>query len=302
MNQPIRIGTRQSPLALWQADKVKSLLEENGHLCELVPIDSKGDLDLEKPLYEMGVVGVFTKTLDAALLAGKIDLAVHSMKDMPTALPKGIALAAVLKRANPFDILVHNGTDFLNGPGVIATGSLRRKAQWLHKYPQHQVVGLRGNVQTRMQKFKDEGWNGAIFAKAGLERVELLPENFSQLDWMLPAPAQGAVAVVVKETDADLLHACQEITDKQTAICTQIERQFLRTLEGGCTAPIGAYAKIEDEQIHFKGCLHLLDGSAAKYVQHTVAINELEDHGAVWAKELLADGGAAMMEAIKREI
>ena len=199
MNSPIRIGTRQSPLALWQANKVKTLLEDSGLECVLVPIDSKGDLNLEQPLYELGVVGVFTKTLDAALLAGKIDLAVHSMKDMPTALPKGIELAAVLERGNPYDILVHNGTDFLNGPGVIATGSLRRKAQWLYKYPQHEVVGLRGNVQTRMQKFKDEGWDGAIFAEAGLQRVNLLPDNYTRLNWMIPAPAQGAVAVVALE-------------------------------------------------------------------------------------------------------
>ena len=302
MNSPIRIGTRQSPLALWQAGKVKSILEEKGHSCELVPIDSKGDLDLEKPLYELGVVGVFTKTLDAALLAGKIDLAVHSMKDMPTALPKGIELAAVLKRGSAYDILVHNGTDFLNGPGVIATGSLRRKAQWLHKYPQHQVVGLRGNVQTRLQKFEDEGWNGAIFAEAGLERVNLLPESYTRLNWMIPAPAQGAVAVVAQENNSSLLETCKSISDKTAELCTQVERQFLRTLEGGCSAPIGAYAQISSGELHFKGCLHSLDGTQEKRIETIIALSALENHGALWAKELLDDGGALIMEQIRNEL
>lgn len=304
MKSPIRIGTRQSPLALWQAGKVKSLLEARGHQCELVPINSQGDLNLEKPLYELGVVGVFTKTLDAALLADKIDVAVHSMKDMPTALPEGLELAAVLERGNPYDILVHKGTDFLNGPGTIATGSLRRKAQWLHKYPQHNVVGLRGNVQTRMQKFKDEGWDGAIFAQAGLERVDLLPKNHTQLKWMIPAPAQGAVAVVVnKNSDREIKNACYAITNGQAEICTRIERQFLRTLEGGCTAPIGAHASIKPDGIlHFKGCLHLLDGSDGRTIETRVVAGGVANFGSQWAKELLADGGAELMEQIRKSL
>ena len=302
METPIRIGTRQSPLALWQAGKVKALLEANGLACELIPIDSKGDLDLEKPLYELGVVGVFTKSLDAALLAARIDRAVHSMKDMPTAVPQGLGLAAVLERGNPFDILVHKGTDFLNGPGTIATGSLRRKAQWLHKYPQHEVVGLRGNVQTRLQKFKDEGWDGAIFAQAGLERVDLLPENHHRLDWMIPAPAQGAVAVVTQEDNKVLLEACKAISNKEAELCTRVERQFLRTLEGGCTAPIGAHAKISGGQLHFKGCLHSLDGSQEKRVEASISLEDLKDHGAIWARNLLDNGGSTIMEQIKEQL
>ena len=302
MEAAIRIGTRQSPLALWQANTVKSLLEAQGHNCVLVPINSQGDLNLEQPLYELGVVGVFTKTLDAALLADKIDIAVHSMKDMPTALPKGIALAAVLKRADPHDILVHKGTDFLSAGGTIATGSLRRKAQWLHKYPNHEVVGLRGNVQTRLQKLKDNPWNGAIFAKAGLARVDLLPDQYHQLDWMIPAPAQGAVAVVAKQKDSQLLEDCKAINDQYTALCTHIERQFLRTLEGGCTAPIGAIATIENEQIHFKGSLHSLDGSQAKIIDRTVPLGQSNDLGVTLAKALLADGGTEIMEAIRTEL
>ena len=256
----------------------------------------------EQPLYDLGVVGVFTKTLDAALLADKIDVAVHSMKDMPTALPKGIALAAVLKRADPHDILVHKGTDFLNAAGTIATGRLRRTAQWLHKYPNHEGVGLRGNVQTRLQKLKDNQWNGAIFAKAGLARVDLLLDQYHQLDWMIPAPAQGAVAVVAKQKDSQLLEDCKAINDQNTALCTHIERQFLRTLEGGCTAPIGAIGTIENEQIHFKGSLHSLDGSQAKIIDQTAPIAQANNLGATLAKELLGDGGTSIMEAIRTEL
>ncbi|MBT8296645.1 MAG: hydroxymethylbilane synthase, partial [Gramella sp.] len=170
MSKVIRIGTRDSELALWQARTVQNALEKTGHKTELVPVKSTGDLNLDQPLYEMGITGIFTKTLDVAMIKGEVDIAVHSMKDVPTALPKGIVEGAVMKRASNLDILVHKGLEFLeNGEGTIATGSLRRKAQWLHRFPGHQVVDLRGNVNTRMQKLNDNDWNGAIFAAAGLE-------------------------------------------------------------------------------------------------------------------------------------
>ena len=177
MSKTIRIGTRDSELALWQANTVKNALEALGHKTKLVPVKSQGDLVLDKPLYEFGITGIFTKTLDVAMLTDQIDIAVHSMKDVPTALPKGIVEAAVMKRAHTQDILVHKGTNFLNEKGIIATGSLRRKAQWLHKYPNHEVVDLRGNVNTRLQKLQDNDWNGAIFAAAGLERINLKPKS-----------------------------------------------------------------------------------------------------------------------------
>ena len=146
---------------------------------------------LDKPLYELGITGIFTKTLDVAMINGDVDIAVHSMKDVPTALPQGIVQAAVLERANTLDILVHKGNlDFLNASGTIATGSLRRQAQWFNKYPTHKVVDLRGNVNLRMKKLNEGDWNGAVFAAAGLERINLKPENFINLDWMIPAPAQ----------------------------------------------------------------------------------------------------------------
>src|SRR6056297_1585313 len=166
MNRVIRIGTRDSELALWQANTVKDQLEVLGHKVALVPVKSTGDIVLDKPLYELGITGIFTKTLDVAMLNGDVDIAVHSMKDVPTMLPKGIVQAAVLKRANYMDILAFNkNEEFLGSPdGIIATGSLRRKAQWLNRYPTHTIVDLRGNVNSRLQKLQNNDWNGAIFA------------------------------------------------------------------------------------------------------------------------------------------
>ena len=192
MSKTIRIGTRDSELALWQAHTVQKKLNDLGYTTEIVAVKSQGDIILDKPLYELGITGIFTKTLDIAMINGQVDIAVHSMKDVPTALPQGIVQAAVLERANTLDILVHKGNlDFLTTTGTIATGSLRRQAQWWHKYPSHQVVDLRGNVNTRMQKLAESDWNGAVFAAAGLERINIKPENYINLDWMIPAPAQG---------------------------------------------------------------------------------------------------------------
>lgn len=257
MSKIIRIGTRDSELALWQAHTVAKKLNNLGYKTQIISVKSQGDLVLDKPLYEMGITGIFTKTLDVAMLKGEIDIAVHSMKDVPTKLPKGIVQAAVLERANVFDILVYkNNLDFLEEENaVIATGSLRRKAQWLHKYPSHKVENLRGNVNTRLQKLSENNWNGAIFASAGLDRIGKRPKNYLVLDWMLPAPAQGAMMVVAMENDDFSRIALEKINHQPTEICTEIERRFLRKLEGGCTAPIGAYAHFEGEKILFTGNL-----------------------------------------------
>ncbi|MCR9182336.1 MAG: hydroxymethylbilane synthase [Flavobacteriaceae bacterium] len=299
----IKIGTRDSELALWQANKVKSELENLGYKTQLVPVKSEGDLNLDQPLYEMGITGIFTKTLDIAMITGKVDIAVHSMKDVPTALPKGIVEAAVLDRASHKDILLHKGLDFLKQEkGIIASGSLRRKAQWLNKYPTHQVVDLRGNVNTRLQKLIDNNWNGAIFAEAGLERINLKPKDFLSLDWMLPAPAQGAMLVVAMEKDVEIKEAIANLNHRETEICVHIEREFLKVLEGGCTAPIGALATIEDNTIHFEGNLLSLDGKQKIAVQKTVAIKESTGLGRKCAEELLANGGKELMEKIKNEL
>lgn len=305
MTKTIRIGTRDSQLALWQANNVAKKLNEFGYKTEIVAVKADGDIILDKPLYELGITGIFTKTLDVAMIAGKVDIAVHSMKDVPTALPQGIVQAAVLERASILDILIHKGSlDFLNENGTIATGSLRRKAQWLNKYPQHQVEDLRGNVNTRMQKLKDNDWNGAIFAAAGLERINLKPSEFIDLDWMIPAPAQGAMLVVAMANDNFVLDAVAKLNDIETEISTHIERQFLRTLEGGCTAPIGALARYNevDDTIHFKGILLSIDGKQKFEMEKTVPINEWKKLGFFAAKEILENGGEQLMKQLREQL
>lgn len=305
MNKIIRIGTRDSELALWQANTVSKKLNDLGYKTEIIAVKADGDIILDKPLYELGITGIFTKTLDVAMITGKVDIAVHSMKDVPTALPVGIVQAAVLKRANVLDILVHKGsTDFLETNATIASGSLRRKAQWLNKYPNHTVEDLRGNVNTRMQKLKENSWNAAIFAAAGLERINLKPTEFVNLDWMVPAPAQGAMMVVAMENDNYVLDALAELNDIETEICTHIERQFLRTLEGGCTAPIGALAKYNEDEdtIVFKGNLLSIDGKQKFEIEKNVPINEWKKLGFFAAKEILENGGAALMTELRSQL
>src|SRR3954454_804681 len=281
MNSVLRIGTRESQLAVWQASLVKEELAKHNIKSELVFIKTEGDVDLITPLYEIGVQGIFTKALDAALLSSRIDIAVHSMKDVPTQLAKGISQVAVLPRASYKDILVYKGEwsvvsselGFANGqwsivnnksderktfttyhsPFTIATSSIRRKAQWLHRYPNHTIENLRGNINTRLKKIQEHNWNGAIFAAAGLERIQLRPENAIELDWMLPAPAQGAIMVVCRTGDDHAFESCQSFNDEDTALCTKIERDFLSGLMGGCSTPISALAKIVNGEVVFKG-------------------------------------------------
>ena len=315
MAKTIRIGTRDSELALWQAHTVQKQLQDLGYATEIIAVKSDGDIILDKPLYELGITGIFTKTLDIAMINGQVDIAVHSMKDVPTALPKGIVQAAVLERANVLDILVHKGNlDFLDKEATIATGSLRRQAQWWNKYPNHTVVNLRGNVNTRMQKLKENDWNGAVFAAAGLERLgfinskEVKSPSFGgvgeALDWMIPAPAQGAMVVLAMENDAFTIDAVSQLNDIETEICTYIERQFLRTLEGGCTAPIGALAKYieNDDTIDFKGILLSIDGKQKLEIEKNVAISEWKKLGFFAATEILQNGGAELMKEIKNEL
>ncbi|WP_091172251.1 hydroxymethylbilane synthase [Flavobacterium sinopsychrotolerans] len=303
MSKTIRIGTRDSELALWQAHTVEKKLNDLGYKTEILAVKSQGDIILDKPLYELGITGIFTKTLDIAMINGDVDIAVHSMKDVPTALPIGIVQAAVLERANTLDILVHKGNlDFLNGEGTIATGSLRRQAQWLNKYPNHKVVDLRGNVNTRMKKLQESDWNGAVFAAAGLERINLKPSNYIDLDWMIPAPAQGAMVVVAMADDEFSRQALNELNDIDTEVCTHIERQFLKTLEGGCTAPIGALAVFVEDDILFKGVLFSIDGKQKIEIEKTVPMQEWKKLGFYCAKEILENGGVELMTEIKNNL
>jgi hydroxymethylbilane synthase len=341
MSSIFKIGTRESELAVWQATQVQDLLREQGQASELVYINSEGDIDLQTPLYEMGVQGIFTRSLDIALLSGTIDIAVHSMKDVPTQLPKGIVQAAVLKRGNYKDLFVINSQwaivnsqwSIVNGesqlfpadieafldslktsaispftihhslqknfPITIATSSIRRKAQWLNRYPDHTIDNLRGNVNTRMRKVGESNWHGAIFAAAGLERINLRPANSIELDWMLPAPAQGAVMVVCRDGAAEVLAACASFNDEPTATCAKIERDFLRELLGGCSTPISALAQIENGAIHFKGNILSVDGKQKVDIERTIAKNEAEGWGSQLANELLKNGGQVIADGIR---
>lgn len=308
MQKTIRIGTRDSQLALWQANKVRNELNELGYETAIVPIKSTGDIVLDKPLYELGITGIFTKNLDIAMLNGDIDVAVHSLKDVPTVLPEGIIQAAVLKRANYNDILVlkDNEEFFAQPNGVIATGSLRRKAQWLNRYPTHEVVDLRGNVNTRLQKLRDNEWNGAVFAAAGLERIGLRPKGAINLSWMIPAPAQGTIMITALEEDDFVKDACEQLNHYETQVCTNIEREFLNRLEGGCTAPIGALAYIDEktEEINFKGVLLSRDGKKKLSVTENAKLGRHRYLAKDCADYIINRGGKQIMaedEGLERE-
>ncbi len=326
MQSTIKIGTRESQLAVWQATEVQRLLAANGYKAELLLIKSEGDIDLKTPLYEMGVQGIFTHSLDVALLNNKIDIAVHSMKDVPTQLPQGLVQAAVLKRGNYKDLFVFNNTlkaadkngfDALQHslvsetPSVedlamlqaisIGTSSTRRKAQWLHRFPAHTIENIRGNVNTRLAKLQESKWHGVIFAAAGLERVGLRPDDAVELDWMLPAPSQGAIMVAANAGDEGILDACQCLNDADTATCTKIEKDFLRELMGGCTTPISALATINNGQVHFQGSILSLDGASKVTVERKVALAEVANLGTSMANELLNNGGRAIANAIRQQ-
>ncbi|WP_430410748.1 hydroxymethylbilane synthase [Kordia sp.] len=303
MSKLIRIGTRDSELALWQAKVVQDMLEHLGHKTVLVPVKATGDLVLDKPLYELGITGIFTRTLDIAMLNNDIDIAVHSLKDVPTMLPKGIVQAAVLKRGNVRDTLVFKkNEEFLSQrDAVIATGSLRRKAQWLHRYPTHTIEDLRGNVNTRLEKLENtKHWNGAIFAAAGLGRIGLRPEDSVNLEWMIPAPAQGAIMITALEEDSAIREICAEINHEETEICTSIERKFLNLLEGGCTAPIGAIAYIKEEVVTLEGVLLSTDGTKRIYVTRYEKLGEHHELAKYCSDFIIERGGKRLMDDIKQ--
>jgi len=285
---------------VWQATTVQQLLHANGHKAELVYIKSDGDTDLQTPLYEIGVQGIFTRALDIALLKGEIDLAVHSMKDVPTVMAKGLMQAAVLPRARVFDILVPRpGMSFSEGEAsyLIATSSIRRKAQWLNRYPDSEIENLRGNVNTRLRKLGESNWDGAIFAAAGLERIGLRPDNAVDLDWMLPAPAQGAILIACRQGDGTIQGACAPLNDRNTELCTKAERDFLRALMGGCSTPISAFAQIDGDVILFDGSILSTDGRKKAEIHRELPAADAGAIGTEAAQMLLANGGQEILDS-----
>lgn len=322
----IRIGTRDSQLAVWQATQVKNLLENLGVPASLTPVKSEGDIDLVTPLYAMGVQGVFTRVLDAALLNDQIDIAVHSMKDVPVQLPEGIVEAAVLERASHKDILVLNEKwkapvaecdrdelkNLIAGDQTpegklqtlsltIATSSVRRKAQWLNRFPHHTIENIRGNVNTRLRKLAESNWFGAIFAAAGLERIGMKPDNSIYLNWMLPAPAQGAILVTARKSDSSALRACNRINHLQTAFCVKAERAFLSELMGGCSTPISALATLEKDQLRFQGSVVSPDGTEKIEVNETWRLNETTTPGKLAALHILEKGARPIIAKMNND-
>lgn len=299
----IRIGTRNSPLAMWQAKEVEQKLQNLGYETVLVPVLSSGDKNLNQPLYSLGITGVFTKDLDIALLNNEIDIAVHSLKDVPTILPQNIEVSAVLERDFPQDVLVRKSSSKNKDLAElkIATSSLRRRAFWSEKFPNTQFSDIRGNVQTRLKKLEEGDFDATLFSLAGIKRMEMELE-YEMLDFMISAPSQGVVAISSRVDDVETKAILQKINHKTTQICVEIERNFLRTLEGGCTAPIGAIAVFEENKIKFSGRLNSLDGSKTISVVEEFEYDESENYGKKFAEFVLKNGGKEMMEEIKKQI
>ena len=299
----IRIGTRNSPLAMWQAKEVEQKLQNLGYETVLVPVLSSGDKNLNQPLYSLGITGVFTKDLDIALLNNEIDIAVHSLKDVPTILPQNIEVSAVLERDFPQDVLVRKSSSKNKDLAElkIATSSLRRRAFWSEKFPNTHFSDIRGNVQTRLKKLEEGDFDATLFSLAGIKRMKMELE-YEMLDFMISAPSQGVVAISSRVDDVETKAILQKINHKTTQICVEIERNFLRTLEGGCTAPIGAIAVFEENKIKFSGRLNSLDGSKTINVVEEFEYDDSENYGKKFAEFVLKNGGKEMMEEIKKQI
>ena len=303
MRKPIRIGTRKSTLALWQAQWVQSLLEAQQQPTILVPIESDGDIHKTQPIYALGIEGVFTKALDAALLENRIDIAVHSLKDVPTRLPEGIALTAVLPRGSAKDVLVFGpNTTKLHKTGTIATGSLRRKAQWLHRYPQTQVENLRGNVQTRLQKVDTSHWQGAVFAQAGLQRIALNNRPHTLLDWMIPAPAQGAVGICSRSANVELYSILKPIQcEKNTHmrgcrafVFACIGRRVYGSYWSACHSLMGKFLRLQ-------AGVFSPDGKDAVVSERQTSLKKASTFGVEAAEEIFNKGGDAILGKIKNK-
>ena len=305
----LRIGTRESALATWQAKFVQDLLTQHYIESELIFIKTVGDVDLTTPLYELGVQGIFTKSLDAALLDGRIDIAVHSMKDVPIVLAHGLVQAAVLERASYKDLLVWH--DDIKNPSedllmhqikhTIATSSVRRRAQWLNKYPQATIENIRGNVNTRLKKLQGSQWQGAIFAAAGLERIGLRSATAIDLDWMLPAPAQGAILVLCRGDEETIKSTISLINHSPTETCTAVERSILHLLKGGCSTPISALATLQHEQMRVEASVLSLDGKEKVEVENSFALKDFSKAATIMVDELLAKGADRIIENLNKD-
>ena len=302
--RPLLIGTRGSPLALWQARHVwVELLAANG-LGEgdvgLSVITTSGDRIKDKPLREFGGKGLFTKEIDEALLRGDVDLAVHSMKDLPTDLPVGIWVAAILPRADVRDAFISaKAPAFAELPSgsVVGTSSLRRAAQVKRRRPDLRVINFRGNVETRLNKLEEGHADATLLAVAGLERLGLASHATSILstEEMLPAVAQGAIGVTCREDDARTRALVETLNDAAAATTVACERNFLSRLDGSCKTPIAGLATIEDSMVHFRGLVLTPDGSEWHEVEMTGPAENAHKIGADAGEDLLMRAGPNFM-------
>lgn len=285
MSDPIRIGTRRSQLATWQANYVLSQLQQHHpqQPFELTFITTQGDRILDRPLVEIGGKGLFTLELEAALHNGRIDLAVHSLKDLPTEMPAGFVLGAVPKRANPFDALISR-TGFtvadLPPSAAVGTSSLRRQAQIRHHRPDLQVQSIRGNVDTRIKKALDPDgpYDAIVLAVAGLERLELRSHISEYLDSqvMLPAPGQGALGIQCRADDQRILGLLAAIDHEPTRLAVTAERSFLNELEAGCRLPVAAYARFEHHDLILDGRVNSVNGQIIIEVKRKLPVATLK--------------------------
>jgi hydroxymethylbilane synthase len=287
-------------LALWQAREVARNLQNRNYLTEIVPIVSSGDKNLNQPLYSLGITGVFTRDLDVALLNNEIDIAVHSLKDVPTQLPQNIEIVAYLERDFPQDVLIRKESSRNKEfhELKLATSSLRRRAFWLKNYPHAEFSDIRGNIQTRLQKLEEGDFDATILSLAGIKRMKM-DIDYEMLPLMIPAASQGVIAVAGHSDKTEINEILSQINHKKTQICVEIERNFLSTLEGGCTAPIGAFAEMIENQIRFKAALCSLDGKNCIATDENFEYNDTENFGEKFAKIVLENGGKELMTEIK---
>ncbi|MBI5020469.1 MAG: hydroxymethylbilane synthase [Ignavibacteriales bacterium] len=305
----LRIGTRGSQLALWQADWVKGELQKlyPSITIELEIIKTTGDKILDSPLSKIGDKGLFTKEIENALLDKRVDLAVHSLKDLPTSLPAGLMIGAIPKREDVRDVFIshpdkkYKNFDDVPSDGKIATGSLRRKCQLLNWKPQLEIIDLRGNLNTRFAKLDSSNWDGMILANAGVMRLGF-SNRIAQIittDKILPAVGQGALGIEIRSEDAELKSILAPLVSEATTYSTLAERAFLRTLEGGCQVPIGAYARIKQNKLVFDGMIGSLNGK--KILRGTIhgEPTECESIGNELAKSLFDSGGKEILGSIR---
>jgi hydroxymethylbilane synthase len=305
VNQPLRIGTRGSRLALWQAQYVADSLRPVAapRPVELVEIQTAGDQVRDVPLAQIGGEGVFTKEIQRALLAGTVDVAVHSLKDLPTVPVEGLILAAVPPRGATGDVLVsrrHGRFDALPAGAVVATSSLRRRAQVLHRRPDLRIVDVRGNVETRLRKLDEQNLDALILAQAGLERLGLVTAITEVLDpdWMLPAVGQGALGLECRASDGATIELVARLNDPATAAAVRAERELLRSLGGGCQVPIGGAAGdvgILGEWLSLRGVVLSADGRHRIEAHQVWSTDQPEELGRKVAADLLSRGARALL-------